>query len=276
MQYLNQHTRLLGLEAPSFASPKEKYNDSNKFERRNSSSSDRRKSRTDRSDKNKIDRSDTKRKRTDASDFETKSRGRSGDEKEKGRVPFGKHCRRTSCKQRGTHKTHMHDECRFKDDKSSSVQHKHPNLGKAPRKHKDHKSKSDVKSPAPAQVASNNGRKCYICNDPNHLANACPQKGKHKQNAKTKLQTNKSFLTLFKSSFPSLDQQTCASRMIDAWDEDHICSSCIQRSFFAHECNPNDSSVIAHVPHVRQIIASTSLLQYIENAHKPHSTSLQA
>ncbi len=64
--------------------------------------------------------------------------------------------------------------------------------------------------------------------------------------------------------------------MIDAWDEDHICSSCIQPSFFAHECNPNDASVIAHVPHVRQTIASTPLLQYIENAHKPHNTSLQA
>ena len=54
-----------------------------------------------------------------------------------------------------------------------------------------------VKSLATVQVASNNGRKCYICNDPNHLANACPQKKKHKQNAKTKLKKNKSFLTLF-------------------------------------------------------------------------------
>ncbi len=75
---------------------------------------------------------------------------------------------------------------------------------------------------------------------------------------------------------PSLDQQACASRMIDAWDEDHICSSCIQPSFFAHECNPHDSSVIAHVPHVRQTIASTPLLHYIQEAHKPHNNSLQA
>ncbi len=268
MQYLNQHTRQLGLEAPSFASPKERQNNSNKFEKQKTSSSDRKKNRTDRSDK--------KRKRTDASDFKTKSRGRSGDKKEKGKVPFGKHCRRASCKQRGTHKNHTHDECRFKDGDSSSVQRKHPNLGKARRKNKDHKSKSDVKSPAPSQVANNNGRKCYICNDPNHLANACPQKGKHKQNAKSKLHANKSFLTLFKSSFPTLDQQACASRMTDAWDEDHICSSCIQPSFFAHEYNPHDSSVIAHVPHVRQTIASTSLLNYIQEAHKPHNTSLQA
>ena len=268
LQYLNQHTRQLGLESPSFASPKEKRNDSNKIERQKTSSSDRKKNRTDRSDK--------KRKRTDASDFKTKSREKSRDKKDKGKVPFGKHCRRASCKQRGTHTNHTHDECRFKDERSSSGQPKHPNLGKAPRKTKDHKSKGDAKSPAPLQVANNNGRKCYICNDPNHLANACPQKGKHKQNAKSKLHANKSFLTLFKSSFPTLDQQACASRMIDAWDEDHICSSCIQPSFFAHECNPNDSSVIAHVPHVRQTIASTPLLHYIQEAHKPHHISLQA
>ena len=98
MQYLNQHTRQLGLEAPSFTSPKEKHSNSNKFERQKTSSSDRKKNRTDRSDK--------KRKRTDASDFKTKSRGKSGDNKDKGKVPFGKHCRRPACKQRGTHKTH--------------------------------------------------------------------------------------------------------------------------------------------------------------------------
>ena len=64
--------------------------------------------------------------------------------------------------------------------------------------------------------------------------------------------------------------------MIDAWDEDHICSSCIQPSFFAQECNPHDSGVIAHVPHVRQTITCTSLLRYIQEAHKPHNNSLQA
>ena len=83
-------------------------------------------------------------------------------------------------------------------------------------------------------------------------------------------------MTLFKSSFPTLDQQACASRMIDAFDEEHICSACIQPSFFAHECNSHDSNVTIHVPHVRQTIASTTLLQYIQEAHKPQNTSLQA
>ena len=268
MQYLNQHTRQLGLEAPSFTNPKDRQKDSDKSDRKNKSPSDRKKYRTERSDR--------KRKRTDASDSKTGSNGKTRDKKDKGKVPFGKHCRRPSCKQRGTHKNHTHDECRFKDNDTSSTHHKHPNLGQAPRKNKDYKSKSDPKSPTPAQVATNSGRKCYICNDPNHLANACPQKGKHKQNAKAKLSANKSFLTLFKSSFPSLDQQACASRMIDTWGEEHICSSCIQPSFFAHECNPHDTNVTAHVPQVRQAIASTSLLHYIQEAHKPHSNSLQA
>ncbi len=62
-------------------------------------------------DKNRTNRSDRKRQRTDASDFKTKSRGKSGDKKEKGKVPFGKHCHRTLCKERGTHRNHTHDEC---------------------------------------------------------------------------------------------------------------------------------------------------------------------
>jgi hypothetical protein len=80
MQYLNQHTRQLGLEAPTFASPKEKQNDSSKHESHKSSSFDRKKNRTDRSDK--------KRKRTDAPDFKTKSRGKSDNKKDKRKNPF--------------------------------------------------------------------------------------------------------------------------------------------------------------------------------------------
>ena len=64
--------------------------------------------------------------------------------------------------------------------------------------------------------------------------------------------------------------------MIDACDEDQICSSCILPSFFAHECNPHDSNVIAHVTHVRQTIASTPLLHHIQEAHNPQGNSLQA
>jgi hypothetical protein len=271
MQYLNQHTRQLGLDPPSFTHPKDKNNSSDKSERRKSSSSEKRKHRTDRSDR--------KRKRTDASDSKSKSdyksKSRDRDKNKKEKVPFGEHCRRPSCKQRGTHTTHKYRECRYKDDDKTSS-HKHPNLGKAPSKAKDHKSKGDTTSQASLPAATNNVRKCYTCGDPNHLANACPQKFKHKQNAKTKLKANKSFLALFKSSFSSQNEQACASRMIDAWDEEDICPSCIQPCFFAHECNPSDSHVTQHVPHVRQTIANSNLLQYIQEAHKPHTNRLQA
>ena len=60
LQYLNQHVRQLGLDAPSFTNQKDKSNNSDKSERHKSSSSNKRKHRTDRSDK--------KRKRTDVSD----------------------------------------------------------------------------------------------------------------------------------------------------------------------------------------------------------------
>jgi hypothetical protein len=95
MQYLNQHTRQLGLDPPSFTNPKDKNNSSDKSERRTSSSSEKRKHRNDRSDR--------KRKRTDAYDFKSKSdhksksdfksKSRDRDKNKKGKIPFGEHCR---------------------------------------------------------------------------------------------------------------------------------------------------------------------------------------
>jgi hypothetical protein len=38
----------------------------------------------------------------------------------------------------------------------------------------------------------------------------------------------------------------------------------------------SDSHVTQHVPHVRQTIANSNLLQYIQEAHKPHTNRLQA
>ncbi len=191
MQYLNQHTRQLGLDPPSFANPKDRNNSSDKSERRKSSSSEKRKHRTDRSDRNVSERTLL------ISNRNLIMNQNRGDKNKKGKVPFGEHCHRLSCKQRGTHTTHKHSECRYKDDDKISS-HKHPNLGKAPYKAKDHKSKSDTTSQASLPAPTNNVRKCYTCGDPNHLANACPQKSKHKLNAKTKLKANKSFLALFK------------------------------------------------------------------------------
>ena len=74
MLYLNQHTRQLGLEAPSFVSPKEKNNNSSNLERQKSSSSDRKKNRTDRYDRSKTDRSKKRHKRTNEIRFQSEIR----------------------------------------------------------------------------------------------------------------------------------------------------------------------------------------------------------
>jgi hypothetical protein len=272
LQYLNNHTRQLGLDPPSFANPKDKNNKSDKSERQQSSSSEKKHSRNDRFNK--------KRKRTDASDFKSKSkdfksksRDSRHDKRDKRKFPSSEQCRNPLCKQRGTHTNHRHKDCRLKDGEQPSS--KHPNLGKAPTKSKDNKSKRDSSSQARPFVAAtaNNDRRCYICNDPNHLANACPQKHKNKQHAQSKLKANRSFMALFQASFPKPDEKECAQRMIDAWDEDHICPSCIKPCFFAHECNPNDITVTQRVQHT---ISNSQLLNYLNEAHNPHITHLQA
>ncbi len=83
-------------------------------------------------------------------------------------------------------------------------------------------------------------------------------------------------MTLFELSFPFQHHKACASRMINALNESQICYSCIQPCFFAHECNPHDTNVTQHVPHVRHKIASTNLLHCIQEAHKLHTISLEA
>ncbi len=128
LQYLNNHARQLGLDPPSFANPKDKDNKSDKSERQQSSSSAKKHSENDRFTK--------KRKRTDASDFKSKSkdsktklRESSHGTKQTGNIPVSEQCRNAGCQQRGTHLTHRHKDCRYKGGAQPSP--KHPNLGKA-------------------------------------------------------------------------------------------------------------------------------------------------
>ncbi len=65
--------------------------------------------------------------------------------------------------------------------------------------------------------------------------------------------------------------RSSAQRMIDAWDDDHICPSCIKPCFFAHECNPND---IVVTQRVQNTISNSQLLHYLNEAHNPHVTHL--
>ncbi len=105
LQYLNNHARQLGLDPPSFANPKDKNNKSDKSERQQSSSSEKKHS--------KIDRFNKKRKRTDASDFKsksrdskTKSRESSHSTKQTGNIPVSDQCRNAGCQQRQRYTPH--------------------------------------------------------------------------------------------------------------------------------------------------------------------------
>jgi hypothetical protein len=161
LQYLNNHARQLGLDPPSFTNPKDKNNHSDKSEKHKSSSSEKKHSKNDRFTKN-LKRTDTSDFKSKSKDSKSKSRDSHHDKREKVKIPFGEQCCHPLCKQRGTHANRRHKGCRFKDDDQQSP--KHPNSGKAPSKSKDNKSKRDSSSQARpfATTPANNDRKCYI------------------------------------------------------------------------------------------------------------------
>jgi hypothetical protein len=171
-------------------------------------------------------------------------------------------CRRQKCRERGTHTNHTHNECKFKESDAT----KHKNLGNAPAK-KQRNAKTNSSQPtknAQAPKAPNaNGAKCYICNQPDHLANACPSKGKIKAGAQA---SNKSFMALWQSSFADSEQQKCAAKLLKAWGDD-LCPTCNCEISFDHRCDPNDISIAKHTDTVRNVFRSTRLLDTIESAH---------
>ena len=155
------------------------------------------------------------------------------------------HCRRQRCRDRGTHTNHSHSDCKFKESdpnkKESDTKH-HPNLGKAPAKKqrntKTNASRPEKHSSTPPTKGSG-GTRCYICNQPDHLANACPSKGKIKAGAQNSLYKNKSFMALWQSSFADQEQQQCATRLLKSWGDD-LCPTCMGEISFDHRCDPND------------------------------------
>jgi hypothetical protein len=142
-------------------------------------------------------------------------------------------------------------------------------LGKAPAK-KQRNSKTNSSQPtknAQAPKALNaNGAKCYIFNQPDHLANACPSKGKIKAGAQASLYKNKSLMALWQSSFADSDQQKCATKLLKAWSDD-LCPTCMSEISFDHRCDPSDISIAKHTDTVRNVLCSTQLLDTIQSAH---------
>jgi hypothetical protein len=212
-------------------------------------------------------------------------------------VPTKYQCRRTGCIQRGTHTNHAHNKCRFKDDVEASKTH--PNIGRAPRKKDKHTNQNSSKKRSGAPVVptrtnqnptksfSQNGattpsttfsdtRTCYICQAKGHIATHCPQKQANKQNAKVKLKTNASFMALWKTNFTTEDEDLCATRILDAWDEPNYCPTCIQPAGFGHVCPSKDRHIQDSVAKVKQTMANTTMLNDIIEAHQPHTSSTEA
>ena len=91
---------------------------------------------------------------------------------------------------------------------------KHPNLGRAPGKNPRNTKTTPSRPEKNANISQSKEageRRCYICNQPDHLANACPSKGKIKAGAQNSLYKNKSFMALWQSSFADQEQQQCAT-----------------------------------------------------------------
>ena len=154
LRYQNQHARQLGLDFPSFTNQKDKNNNSDQSERHKLSSSDKRKHRTDRSDKNVIEPT----------------------------FPISK--RNISIINYNL-VGHSTTKIRGQDSKWAPWWAPWwvlvgPLVGPL----------VDLSGPPGGPPGIEWApwwapwySKCYIGSNPNHLTNACPQKGKHKQNA---------------------------------------------------------------------------------------------
>jgi hypothetical protein len=235
MTYLHQHSKTLNFEL-DFRNPKEQINE------REPRSKDR-KTRSQSSSSNKRTRSNDNKSSRDRRS--NNSRHKNGTNQNTNTVtattvPTKFQCRRAGCKQRGTHTNHAHNKCKFKDDVQPSKTY--PNLGTAPQKkdQRTNKNSSQKRSGAPVVPTSTNKnptksfsqngattpsttfsdtRTCYICQAKGHIATHCPQKQANKQNAKVKLKTNASFMALWKTNFTTEDEDLCATRILDAWDD---------------------------------------------------------
>ena len=258
MIYLKQHAQALRWEHKlDFRPPKEKEKEQSKDNSKDHSSTrerhpNKRKNKHD----GKSDRNPSKTKRTHMTDKRTPNPKK---------IKSNDQCRRQKCRERGTHTNHTHNECKFKESDTP----KHKNLGNAPAK-KQRNAKTNSSQPtknAQAPKAPNaNGAKCYICNQPDHLANACPSKGKIKAGAQASLYKNKSFMALWQSSFADSEQQKCATKLLKAWGDD-LCPTCNCEISFDHRCDPNDISIAKHTDTVRNVLRSTQLLDTIQSEH---------
>jgi hypothetical protein len=266
MAYLKQHAQALRWEQKlDFRPPREKEKEQDKSNDKGEIQSQKRKNKSSRKPDHKTDRKSSSSKRVRMTDKRVPNpkRTKSGD-----------HCRRQRCRDRGTNVNHTHDDCKFKESdtlkKTESDRKHHPNLGRAPGK-KPRNTKTTPSRPEKnantSQFKEAGERRCYICNQPDHLANACPSKGKIKAGAQKSLYKNKSFMALWQSSFADKEQQQCATRLLKSWGDD-LCPTCMGELSFDHRCDTNDIAIAKHTKTVRDVLRTTPLLDTIRSAHE--------
>ena len=266
MTYLKQHAQALRWDNKlDFRPPREKEKEQDKPTDKTRDKGDgQSQKRRDKSSR-KTDRSSSSTKKLRLTDKRTPNpkHNKSGD-----------HCRRQNCRDRGTNTNHTHADCKFKEsDKNieSDPKKHHPNLGRAPGKKPPRNTKTTTSRPEKHAITSHvkesGERRCYICNQPDHLANACPSKGKIKAGAQNSLYKNKSFMALWQSSFADQEQQKCATRLLKSWGDD-LCPTCMGEISFDHRCDTNDVAIAKHTQTVRDVLRTTPLLETIRSAHE--------
>jgi hypothetical protein len=230
MAYLRQHAQALRWEhKPDFRPPKEKEKEQDKSKTKDESHPQKRKAKPER----KSDPKSSKSKRVRMTD----KRGQNPKHKKS-----SDHCRSQRCRDRGTHTNHSHSDCKFKEsdtNKKESDPKNHPNLGRAPgkmqRNIKTNASRPE-KHTAPPQTKGSGGARCYICNQPDHLANACSSKGKIKAGAQNLLYKKTIFM---------------ATRLLKSRGDD-LCPTCMGELSFHHRCDTSDIAIARHTSCARR------------------------
>jgi hypothetical protein len=293
MAYLHQHSKTLNFEL-DFRSPKEQTNEhetrSKDKKSRTQSTSSNKRARSADNKSSRDGRSNNSRHKTGANQNTRTTTATT--------VPAKYQCRRPDCVKRGNHTNHTHNKCKFRDGADASKTY--PNLTKAPPKKGDKRTnlnssnKRNGATVLPTRTNHDNTksftkngattpsktfpdtRTCYICQAKGHIATHCPQKQTNKNNAQVKLKANASFMGLWQTSFTTEDEDLCATRILDAWDEPNYCPTCIKPAGFGHVCQSKDKQIQNSVAKVRNTMANTRMLNDIIEAHQPHTSSTEA
>ena len=74
-------------------------------------------------------------------------------------------------------------------------------------------------------------------------------------------------MALWDEKFETPEEQQCATRILEAWDDTNVCPKCIQPMESGHKCDKNDAPIYNHLDYVRQAIGRSLLLRSIKEAH---------